>query len=500
MRDLPQILRRLSPITRLNSFLQSHLDSMHPERTEHISVAEDGSYAADVVLTLRTADTDAPEVHTGFGYSMSEPTQALQLAKMAASLSLLHRLLVLLKPSEFSGKALFLPRRPAGNAVLTAVPGPIADGTPQLGTSKRWAQWTNGASAMLAHLPREVPLGHSFADFQLHSGRTLELQRTSDISIGTIERRRRDHAAHSAGDPVWWLDAAGMFKGDYFVIARAAGDLVLIQPTCSRATLDCIGALGPDVIFDLAYRNTVLVAAGPLVRTPEPMMWMRLVPLLPILHRLGAIQHFSRAYGGAPSFAERPDTITYIELTTSDWTTEPPTRTPVYSPDMPVPPPPDTAPTDEVERILVADMPPHDRQRYGRVGSDVVRRVSPSCTMCATVENYLPATMNTGAHFTLRYADGGRERISPAALDVSPEPDAYTLHLAVRRPTQLRCTSIPLLPVPIAVSALPSSHVRRPSATSVLHRSTRRASLLPLLVRPLHPLRRTDTTGSALSA
>jgi len=57
------------------------------------------------------------------------------------------------------------------------------------------------------------------------------------------------------------------------------------------------------------------------------------------------------------------------------------------------------------------------------------------CTMHAAVENYLPATMNTGAYFTLRYADGGRERISPSALDVSPEPDAYTLHLAVRRPT-----------------------------------------------------------------
>ena len=173
MRDLPQILSRLSPITRLNSFRQSHLGSVHPERTEHVSVAEDGSYAADVVLTLRTANTDTPEIHTGFGYSMSEPVEALQLARKAASLILLHRLLVLLKPSEFSGKALFLPRRPAGNAVLAAAPGPIADGTPQLGTSKRWTQWTNGASAVLAHLPREVPLGHSFADFQLHSGRAL---------------------------------------------------------------------------------------------------------------------------------------------------------------------------------------------------------------------------------------------------------------------------------------------------------------------------------------
>jgi len=44
--------------------------------------------------------------------------------------------------------------------------------------------------------------------------------------------------------------------------------------------------------------------------------------------------------------------------------------------------------------------------------------------------------MSTGSHFTLRCADGGRERISlAAALGVSSEPDAYTLHLAVRRPT-----------------------------------------------------------------
>ena len=90
MRDLPQTLRRLSPVTRLNSILQSHFHSAHPGQTEHVSVAEDGSYAADVVLTLRTTDTNAPEVHTGFGYSMSEPIEAIRLAKKAASLSLLH--------------------------------------------------------------------------------------------------------------------------------------------------------------------------------------------------------------------------------------------------------------------------------------------------------------------------------------------------------------------------------------------------------------------------
>ena len=101
---------------------------------------------------------------------------------------------------------------------------------------------------------------------------------------------------------------------------------------------------------------------------------------------------------------------------------------------MYVPPPPDAAPTDEVERILVPDLLPHDRQRYTRIGSDVVRRISASRTMCATVQNYLPVTMNTGAHFTLRYADGGRERISPTALDSSLEPDAHALRIAVCRP------------------------------------------------------------------
>ena len=186
MSDLPHTLRQLNPVTRLSSFLQSHLDSIRPRRTEHISVAKDGSYAADVVLTLRLTLADAPEVHTGFGCSMSEPSEALRLATSAASFALLHQPVVLHKPSEFGGTALFTPRRPAGNAVLAAASGPIADGTPQLGASKRWTQWTNGASAMLAHLPREVPLGRSFADFQLQNGRALELQRTSNISVGTI--------------------------------------------------------------------------------------------------------------------------------------------------------------------------------------------------------------------------------------------------------------------------------------------------------------------------
>ena len=73
-------------------------------------MAEDGSCAADVALTLRIATANAPEVHTGFGYSMSEPTEALRLAKSAASLALLHRLLVLHEPREFGATALFLPR------------------------------------------------------------------------------------------------------------------------------------------------------------------------------------------------------------------------------------------------------------------------------------------------------------------------------------------------------------------------------------------------------
>ena len=42
-----------------------------------------------------------------------------------------------------------------------------------------------------------------------------------------------------------------------------SGELILVRLTCNRATQRCISTLGPVVIFDLSYRNAVLVAAGP---------------------------------------------------------------------------------------------------------------------------------------------------------------------------------------------------------------------------------------------
>ena len=164
---------------------------------------------------------------------------------------------------------------------------------------------------------------------------------------------------------------------------------------------------------------------------------------------------------------------------------------------MHVPPPPGTALTDEVERMLVPDLPPHDRQRCTRIGSDVVRRISASRTMSATVENYLPATTNAGAHFTLRYADGGRERISPAALDSSPEPDAYALRIAVRRPTAAVIgtdSDANRVNCGVCAAVLSDAPTRCYACAAPFHTSCVSSSV----PGPTH--RRTDTTGSASPA
>ena len=160
---------------------------------------------------------------------------------------------------------------------------------------------------------------------------------------------------------------------------------------------------------------------------------MRLVPLLPILHRLGAIQHFSRAHGGAPSFAERPGTITYAELTTSDWTTDPPTRTPIYSPDMHVPPPPDTAPADEVERILVADMPP---PRPAAVWACWQRCRSPRLTLLHHVRNGRELSSCYDEHWcTLHTSIRGRRARADFSSGARHLPRARRIYSAPCRPS-----------------------------------------------------------------
>ena len=110
----------------------------------------------------------------------------------------------------------------------------------------------------------------SFANFQLHNGRTLELQRTSHISVATIERRRRDHAAHSAGDPIWWLDAAGMLNGDCCFIARAAGSLRNTRETSApRGARLCV-----DFFEYKDFRRSCVACSAAAVRAAEVLKYL----------------------------------------------------------------------------------------------------------------------------------------------------------------------------------------------------------------------------------
>ena len=172
-------------------------------------------------------------------------------------------------------------------------------------------------TALLGFAPLEQQLGNSYADAMLPSGRALELQHVA-IDPTTIMRRRRDHSAHGAGDPIWWLDAPSMlmssaFKG-FKILAYHRPNLLLVRLTSSKAARRCVAALGPGVVFDLAYRHIVLLAVGPVVHTPVPCIWMRMAPLLPILFRLGALEHYHRAYGGTPAFATRPGVTTFEDF------------------------------------------------------------------------------------------------------------------------------------------------------------------------------------------
>ena len=233
-------------------------------------------------------------------------------------------------------------------------------------------------------------------------------------------------------------------------------------------------------------------------------MRMRLVPLLSILHRLGAVQHFSRAYDGAPSFAERPGTITYIELTTTDWTTDPPTtRTPIYSPARPTctrlprltPRPPTRS-----SACSWRTCPPAtgSDMRVSATPSSVASRPRAPCAQrpkTIFLPQQPPAPISRFSMPTVGVSAFLLQRL-PCPLNLTHTH--CTLPYAVR--CQLRYASVPILFESTVVSALPRSPIRRPSSISVPPRSTRRVSPRPLLAQPPHPLRRMNTTGYALSA
>jgi len=92
---------------------------------------------------------------------------------------------------------------------------------------------------------------------------------------------------------------------------------------------------------------------------------MRVAPLLPILFRLGALEHYHRAYGGTPAFATRPDVATFGGF--------------IHMGDEPVPqchcgmphPPPPTAPDDaELGRLTNPNLAASDaREQRDRASS-----------------------------------------------------------------------------------------------------------------------------------
>ena len=169
-------------------------------------------------------------------------------------------------------------------------------------------------TALFGYAPLEQHLGNSCADVVLPSGRSLELQHVG-IDPAIIMRRRRDHSAHGVDDPIWWFDAPYMLMSSagkrFKILAYHRPNLFLVRLTSPKAARRCVAALDADVVFDLAYRNIVLLAAGPVAHTPMPCIWMRVAPLLPIMLRLGALEHYHRAYGGTPVFAMRPDVTTF---------------------------------------------------------------------------------------------------------------------------------------------------------------------------------------------
>ena len=269
----------------------------HPHPAPRLTLepcrAGDGTHAVTATMTGELPNGDRVTT-VGIGFSTEAQQDATRAATHSAAHALMHRLPAEARPGTLGNMALFRPRRPAGTATSASSPGTISDAAPRLGTSRWFTQWTNDMTALFGYAPLEQRLGHSYADVMLPSGRSLELQHV-DIDPATTMRRRCDHSAHGAGDPIWWLDAPPMLMSSagkgFEILAYHRPNPLLVRLTSSKAARRCVAALGPDVAFDLAYRNVVLLAAGPVVHTPAPCIWMRVPPLLPILFRLGALEH-----------------------------------------------------------------------------------------------------------------------------------------------------------------------------------------------------------------
>ena len=168
------------------------------------------SVADDPRLLANTPRPALPPPSTGAGHPLHTPCDAQRMHSAAHALTYIG-------PWRQRDRARLAPwicsshggRRAPRSATSAPSSGAISGAAPRLGTSRRLTQWMNDVTALFGFSPLEQQLGNFYADVVLPSGRSLELQHV-DIDPATIMRRCRDHSAHGAGGPIWWLDAPSM--------------------------------------------------------------------------------------------------------------------------------------------------------------------------------------------------------------------------------------------------------------------------------------------------
>lgn len=243
--------RTFSPTKRLADALRNAAEpgSRPTERTACES-EHDGSYVVELTLeatfyhplyALPANATDHVSPFRGFGFSATHGAEAHARAREGACYAMLNAVARLLHPKHLSQLAITAQGRSADTTSVAAVASATAPGGILVGGQANWTRYTNEMSSMLSHLPAECPFRSSIADFVLSNGRSLELQANASITPDTIARRRRDHAAEGAGDPIWWLLASKFLcatsdlrspsgapnpNATYIVCARAAPDLI----------------------------------------------------------------------------------------------------------------------------------------------------------------------------------------------------------------------------------------------------------------------------------
>jgi len=419
-----------SPIQRLNDALQKLADD--GDRPRKLVASQDAfaaSFVVEIVLIAKftcqqprlPAAAHRPgttEYFRGYGFASSRSQVALRRAYEAACYSMFRRLMVLARPSKFSKIALWSPTRPIDVTSAGAVAETSCDGGILVGGQRNWTRWTNWFSTLLAHCPSEQKFHSSFADFVLQNGRTLELQSNATISLETIATRRANHAIEGAGDPIWWLLATTFMckssdlrsdNSAYGLHARAGDDLLLLSSFACAKARKLLEAMGPDVYLDMGHQNVVLQ----LVRYVNPYMWVRVTPLFPLLLRLGALDYYASAYGGAPRLDSRIDAVSYADLAELDDGTPVLLYTHALGAEHGWPPPPRKTPPPAAAP-LSENITTEDRACFAKV-SQTRLCLGGEKQLNATITGYTPAHGLVEAQYRVDFTDGGQTSSTPSA-------------------------------------------------------------------------------------